>query len=145
MQFNVYGVDLSCAKFRDLPEFMLKYTPDVYRNFKENITEEYGEDIFQNAAKLNEVANEWLNEYTNIKLFSGVSAYLADTINMLEGVALSSCDNNCDVLCILPQFPWKFNEKVRNFSEEDFNDMIRKYLSQICDEALPIDYMVLDF
>lgn len=140
--FYGYGVDLTNAELKNLPDFMAEHTPDLYQDCMDDCVYNYDEEILHDRERLNEAVKEWLSEY-EYDGYTGISAYLASVINEKENVEVMSHDVDCDILYLLPQLPWLYNEKTKNISEEDFNALLRKYLSEICDDELTIEGMVL--
>lgn len=135
-KFVGYGVDLSGMKFKNLKEFVKKYTPDVWEVIQEDLKE--GKLPLSDNNIL-----DWLNDYER-EGYYGLSAYLSGVINEQENIELSAYDSVLNgYLYIYPNYPWRFSEIMRSLTIESLNALFRKYISQITDDLIIIDYLTM--
>ena len=77
---------------------------------------------------------EWVENYEYIAGY-GFAAFIGDIINAAHGIDITVEDS---VVGIAEDVPWNFNEKTRNLSIENFQQIIAKYTNMFLDEPLDI-------
>ena len=71
----------------------------------------------------------------------GLCAILKDIIRTNEGIDVDCYDPNWsrnDHLGISAKRPWEFNEKTRNLSKEEFDEILTKYIRPFTSDELKI-------
>lgn len=111
--------------------------------------------LIQTAPKIAEAFNEWreeenIEEVTPDDLVDfdeyngyGLATILQDIIEEREGISLTICrqyDQEKYYLLYGETYPWFISDAHKNLTEEDIQSLFVKYLSQITDEAITIDY-----
>lgn len=78
----------------------------------------------------------------NIDHCNGLASLLRGIIEEIEGISLIDCDDFNDYQYLLygPSYPWTIPEKERNLTKESVTDMFNKYIDQLTDKPVLIDY-----
>lgn len=81
---------------------------------------------------------DWLEAFDE-NGYCGEAAFLKSVIEEVEGVDIC-CDDSTghDYIGLFPVAPWAFNDKTRNMSSGEYENILRKYVSRITDEILEI-------
>lgn len=135
----IYGVCISYIK---------NINEGKAEQFLESLINTSAKDIAENFfvnKKDNEEINgekytveEWLSYYDSCESI-GLSGFLRDIISELEGLSISSDEpNGIQYLGISADVPWNMTERTRNISEEEYKDILKKYINQITDDELEI-------
>ncbi|RGO65911.1 hypothetical protein DXB08_28710 [Hungatella hathewayi] len=86
---------------------------------------------------------DWLNDY-EMDGYQGLSAYLSRVINEQENIELSVYDSVPNgYLYIYPDYPWRFSKIMGSLTIESLNALFGKYISQITDDPITIDYLTM--
>lgn len=81
---------------------------------------------------------DWVENYESMGYF-GLGALLYDVMTTKELCDINIDDPNGNVfLGLSATYPWNYNSVTRNMSEEDFNEILRKYICLITDDELEI-------
>ena len=85
-------------------------------------------------------------EYEDDSSYTGLAPILRFVIEEVEGIGLIVCDDYNSNMYLLfgPRYPWNITETEKTMTEEKLNDMFRKYISIISDDAVNIDYYVVE-
>ena len=129
-----YGVDLSKLHFTDegkMKNFIRKYLPD------------YAEDMEDDLAESSKSVFEYIEDYDSMG-YSGLPALLADVINEQENTEHFVPHDFATECVYLPaNFPWMFTSIEKLFTPESMNCLFQKYLSQITDDPIVCEDLVL--
>ena len=68
----------------------------------------------------------------------GLATVLREVILELENIELTACDDR--YLLFEASYPWRMSDSEKSLKEDDIKSLMVKYLSQITDEAITIDY-----
>lgn len=131
----IYGVCISEIKEinqkkveKFLAELAEKGFPDYLKEFKANKEDNNGDYT----------VGDYLYDYASNGYY-GLSAFLRDIIEKVEGINISCEDpNGIHYLGIAADMPWYFNEKTRNLSDVEYIQIMAKYVSKVTDETLDI-------
>lgn len=132
----IYGVCISEIK---------KYNEEKAEKFLESLRETKASDIveeyFVNKEENGYNLNEFFYNFEGEGGYYGTAACLKEIIAALEGINIS-CDDPSGIhyLGLSIDAPWKYNEKTRNMSEEDYRKILAKYISYFTDEVLEIKW-----
>ena len=110
--------------------------------------------LAQTAPEYAKRLNSWLDEngitnptFEDLEDFDegfrfGLATLLSEVIEEREGIYLMSCDDFDGNIYLLfrETYPWRLKKKERFLKEGDVKSLIVKYLSQITDEEITIDY-----
>ena len=136
---TIYGVCISDITKLDEEKVML-FLKELFEMDKERY--HYLSDFLEakkDAQPWELSAVEWLYDYESDNSYFGVSAFLRDVIDDLEGIDIICDDpNGIHYLGLGADAPWAFNEKTRTLSAEGFRDILRKYINKITDDVLDI-------
>ena len=81
---------------------------------------------------------DWIENYDSNGRF-GLGALLYDVITQKEKFNIDIDDPNGIVFIGLAgDAPWNFNKSTKNITEEDYNQMLRRYVNLITDDELVI-------
>jgi len=97
------------------------------------------EDTPENELTLEDIM-EWIGIYEGNNGGDGLNGMLADIIVKETGISINavSDDNGFDYLLLWESTPWGFNEKTRALTEDEFCNIIRKYINMVTDEELEV-------
>lgn len=72
----------------------------------------------------------------------GLATVLREVVLELENIELTACDDfdGNRYLLFEVTYPWRMSDLEKSLKEEDIKSLMVKYLSQITDEAITIDY-----
>lgn len=72
----------------------------------------------------------------------GLATVLREVILELENIELTACDDfdGNRYLLFEANYPWRMSDSEKSLKEDDIKSLMVKYLSQITDEAITIDY-----
>ena len=72
----------------------------------------------------------------------GLATVLREVILELENIELTACDDfdGNRYLLFEANYPWRMSDSEISLKEDDIKSLMVKYLSQITDEAITIDY-----
>ena len=81
---------------------------------------------------------DWLYEFESDGYY-GLSALLKEVIEDVEGIDIT-CDDPDGVhyLGISADVPWHFNQKTKDLSEQEFENILRKYVNKVTNSELNI-------
>lgn len=132
----IYGVcisDINEINEEKAIEFLEELSEIGYEDYLENFLDnkhDNGEDY---------TFNDWVYDYHSDFYNIGLAAFLADVIEEVEDIDITSDDpNGVHYLGLSADAPWCFNKKTRNISREDYEDILRKYVCAITNEILEI-------
>lgn len=76
----------------------------------------------------------------------GFATILKKVILEAENVELKACDSPAgeDYLLFVPDYPWNQKNRKRLKTEEEVQDLFRKYVSILTDEPIIIDYQSVE-
>lgn len=111
-------------------------------------------ELVQTAPKYAEGLNEWLHdcEIDNPTLDDlidydenfhiGLASLLSEVIEEREGIRLTACDDLDGHTYLLYEqtYPWRMTDLEKSLKEEDIQSLLAKYLSQITEEIIIVDY-----
>lgn len=111
-------------------------------------------DLVQTAPKYAECLNGWLKDCEieeptlgdlvdfDEDFHLGLASLLSEVIEEREGIRLTACDDldGHTYLLFEQTYPWRMSDSDKSLKEEDIQSLMVKYLSQITDEAITIDY-----
>jgi len=100
-------------------------------NYYENYLEDTSDDEDYTFSK-------WIENF-EFDGYYGLAAFLQEVISVIEEIDIS-CDDPSGIsyLGLSADTPWNFNEKTRNMSEKEYNEILAKYINKITDEVLEI-------
>ena len=76
----------------------------------------------------------------------GLAAILKEVIQETEGVELVACDSydGMDYLLYCPGYPWRQKDQKQLQTEEEAEELFRKYVSVLTDGEIVIDYQAVE-
>lgn len=89
---------------------------------------------------------EWYGIYFDDGCIYGLSALLKQVIFKFEGINVQICpdENKGCFILYLPSYPWKLTEKEKAITKEDLKKIYQKYISQLTDKPIEIDYITTE-
>lgn len=134
-----YGVDLSKLHFTDegkMKDFVRKYLPDYVEDMENDLAE-------NNRKGCHKSVFEYIENYDSMG-YTGMPALLADVINEQENTEHFVPHDSVPGCVYLPaNFPWTFNSVEKLLTPESMNCLFQKYLSQITDDPIVCEDLVL--
>lgn len=135
----MYGICCSNVRLKTIKWDVVK---DMLRKFDPDLYQECVEDLDGDLSS--ESLSDWFSNYESGGCCGGVWAFLRDFIRKEEHVELNVEDPNCIYLGLSANVPWYFHESVRNLSEDDFHNVLRKYVGMIADAECEIRWWRVD-
>ena len=80
---------------------------------------------------------KWVDKYRSMGYF-GLEAFLRDVIKKKENIRLDIVDFDDTYLGLLAGAPWDFNSLTKKLSKSEFDNMLRKHLTQIVKNKITI-------
>lgn len=76
----------------------------------------------------------------------GLATILKKVILEAENIELEACDSSegKDYLLFVPDYPWNKKERRRLETEEEVENLFRKYISVLTDKPIVIDYQSVE-
>lgn len=134
-----YGIDLSKLRFTDedtMKDFIRKYLPDYAKDMENDLAE-------NNRKGCHESVFDYIENYDSMG-YTGLPALLADVINEQENTEhFVSHDFAPECVYLPANFPWMFTSVEKLFTPKSMGCMFRKYLSQITDDPIVCEDLVL--
>lgn len=90
-----------------------------------------------------EAIKEWFSNYDS-EGYQGIGAFLYDYMTKEENIQFSIDDPNGIFIGISAGAPWEFSGDIKDMSEEQFANLLRKYIKKITDEDVPIRWWNID-
>ena len=130
---KIYGVCIS-----DISHYKNEEAEKYLESLLSTECKDIADDYYENKEEGRDL-NDWLYGYESCDGYYGLSALLADVIRELEGIDIS-CDDPHGVhyLGLSASAPWSLNEKTRNISKEEYENILRTYISKFTDDELEI-------
>ena len=136
-----YGYGIKTTDIKEIsPERMeqlLAYAPNYSRTIHEWFEKN---DVFEPTY---EDYEEAANETDQTACALGLARILSEVISESEAIDFTACDDE-DANCYLlfePRYPWTtVNVREKNFTENDVNNILKKYTNIITDQIVNIDY-----
>lgn len=139
----IYGVcidDVKKTKEDGIKELMKLYKyadgSTLYDEYVEWIEDNFGEEGSDPEANV----DEFIMDFDNGCGYNGLGALLASVIEDMEGIDITVEDDNSgfQYVGIGADTPWNFNDKTKAMSEEEYLQILHKYMNMVTDEALEI-------
>lgn len=127
MRENIYGACVSGVKCNE------KKAEEFLMSIRDTSCRDIVEDYFKSKEAGNSLSN-WLENFSSKELGRGPGAVMAVLIRRLEGIDVSYSNLTGSFVGLLMGMPWNFNEKTRSLSEEEFRDILSRYISYFIDE-----------
>lgn len=76
----------------------------------------------------------------------GIATILAEAIQEVEGIIFTACNDydGKNYLIYQPSYPWYLRENERDITEEQIEQILRKYVSLLVETELDIDYQEVE-
>lgn len=136
---QLYGICLERMniKSENLVNMLREYDKDVYHSFYEDMTSVgdtpyTDDDVF-----------DWFDHYDSEGCY-GLGAFLHDYVKEKEGISLDMDDPDAFYLGIEARLPWEYPDEIRNMSEEQFDEILRKIVNMISDDELEIRWWFVE-
>lgn len=137
----IYGVCISDIENIN-EEKAVEFLNELAQLGYEDYLDEFLENKKDNGDDYN--FNEWMY-YFEADGYYGLSAFLKQVIEELEGVNISCDDpNGVHYLGLGLDAPWYYNRKTKNISKEDYEEILIKYINKVTDDVLKIKYWCVE-
>lgn len=136
---NGYGVNLNMVPKDDMDFLsLIKMDKDIYDDYKEYL-KDIDVDTEDNDSAYGYVSDAEFNGYF------GLCSLLCNIININEGLELCCDEQDTEFgMVFYPEvLPWKVNEKMRNITREELDDIFRKYINVLTKTPLIISEITL--
>lgn len=132
----IYGLCVS-----DIKELNVEKAEQFLETLKDSNLSDIAEEYFINKEENEHDLHSFLYDFEGDGGYYGLAAFLKEIIANLESIDIA-CDDPDGVhyLGLSIDAPWKYNEKTRNMSEEEYSDILRKYVSYFTDEILEVKW-----
>ena len=130
----IYGVCIS-----DIKSYNEEKAEEFLESLRNTNVSDIADDYFINKEENGYDLNEFFYGFESQDGYYGIAAFLKEVIENIEGVNIS-CDDPDGVhyLGLSADAPWKFNDKTKNMSEEEYNAILTRYVSYFTDDVLEI-------
>lgn len=119
----------------------------LLKDFDENRYQDYlsdMQDIFESGEKVSEKDTEdWFDNYDSSGM-TGLGAFLHDVIEEKEKVQMDLEWGEGLFLGLHMLPPWQYHESVQHITEEEFCDILRKYVNLVTTDELVIKFWDLN-
>lgn len=132
-----YGICTSDLKVDSVEriEKLLEYAPEYRKEIH---------DWFDDGDNAEPTLDDYLDfdqDYNN-----GIAAILQAVIKEATGIEFAACDNfDCmRYLIYMPSYPWNMTERDRSITQDELDEVLKKYVSIITDSKLDIDFQEVE-
>jgi len=116
------------------------------------------EELLSHAPEYRKEIHDWFEDCDNTKptlddyldfdqdYNNGIAAILQAVIKEATGIEFAACDNfDCmRYLIYMPSYPWNMTERDRTVTQEELDEVLKKYVSIISDSKLDIDFQEVE-
>lgn len=136
----IYGVCISDIKTIN-EEKAIKFLNELAKLNYNNYLEEFLENKNDNDTDYS--FNDWMYDF-EINGYYGLSAFLRQVIEDVEGINIYCDDpNGIHYLGLSLDTPWNYNYKTKNITNEEYDNILRKYINKITDDILEVCYYAI--
>ncbi len=101
-------------------------------------------DWFEDCDNSEPTVDDYLDfdqDYNN-----GIAEILRVVIKEATGIEFSACDGfDCmRYLIYMPSYPWHMTDRDRTITEEELDEVLKKYVSIVTDSEIEIDYQEIE-
>lgn len=132
-----YGICTSDLKVDSVEriEALLEHAPE----YKKEI-----HDWFDDCDITEPTVDDYLDfdqDYNN-----GIAAILQAVIKEATGIEFAACDNfDCmRYLIYMPSYPWYMTDRDRSITQEELDEVLKKYVAIVTDSKLEIDFQAVE-
>jgi len=134
-----YGITVPAIKDKTIKEFIV--------NHKETAEKlPGGEEILDYINATDESDLDFMVEFSEYECngMQGFPGFIADIMSAETGISfeyLPSQDDDEgdeDYIMLVEGMPWNFNEKERNLTKEEFNEIISRYTKELWGDKAPV-------
>lgn len=131
------------------------YTSDLIIDSVERI-----EELMSHAPEYRKEIHEWFEDCDNTAptvddyldfdqdYNNGIAAILQEVIKEATGIEFTACDNfDCMrylIYIYMPSYSWYMTERDRTVTQEELDEVLKKYVSIVTDSKIEIDYQEVE-
>ena len=116
------------------------------------------EELLAHAPEYRKEIHDWFEDCDNTKptlddyldfdqdYSNGIAAILQAVIKEATGIEFSACDDiNCmRYLIYMPSYPWYMTDRDRTVTQDELDEVLKKYVSIVSDTKLDIDFQAAE-
>lgn len=133
MRESIFGACVSGAAYNETK------AEEFLSSIRDTSCKDIVEDYFQ-AKAAGSSFSDWFRNFSfqDGWFGRGPAACIAILIRRLEDIQVSYSNLTGSFVGLPVGLPWKFNEKTKNLSEEEFRSILLRYISYFTDEKVEI-------
>lgn len=135
--WHTYGYGICVDDIETTPEKLLKLAsmkPAVLKDIRD-----YLNDIYEDGYEDTELTMDDFDGLEGDYCERGVAYVLYQVIDEIDVIFADGYDGVPYIL-YSPSYPWRMTEKEINLTQEDVDNIFRKYVSVLTDKPIVIDY-----